>query len=333
MKVLQHSGPGLVIGLPTLGRPVPLDWAFAFKSLNPPINYNTIFQIVKGQEVASARQAIAEFAVEKEAKYLFFLGDDVVIPPHTIKQLIYRLDQDSTIDVVGGVYCSKCDPSNPLVFRGNGHGCYWDWKVGEFFEVTGMGLDCTLIRVNVLKDLEKPWFKTVDKDNYLDGKVQAEQWTEDLYFFDKMANVKKRSFIDASVICEHWDVYNNKKYGLPIGSLPNRVMGVVKDKKLLILGEGNVGINPTEIAQFDVVRAGPGDDKDYRVQPKNLPFDDKEFDWVIITDPGMELDVTEWLRVCKTKLTLNYPAILQKEMILHAIPDSKIQGDFIEVEK
>src|SRR5271156_3524054 len=114
MKVIQHAGPGLVVGLPTLGRPVPLDWAFAFKSLNPPINYNTTFQIVKGQEIGAARQAIAEFAVEKEAKYLFFLGDDVVIPPHTIKQLIYRLDQDTSIDVVGGVYCTKCDPSNPL---------------------------------------------------------------------------------------------------------------------------------------------------------------------------------------------------------------------------
>lgn len=336
MKQLLHSGPGLVIGLPTLGRPVPLDWAFAFKSLNPPINYNTIFQIVKGQEVASARQSIAEFAVEKEAKYLFFLGDDVVIPPHTIKQLIYRLDQDPTIDVVGGVYCSKCDPSNPLVFRGNGHGCYWDWKVGEFFEVTGMGLDCTLIRVDVLRSIGKPWFKTVDKDNYLDGKAQAEQWTEDLYFFDKMGTAGKRSFVDASVICEHWDVYSNKKYGLPIGSLPNRVMGVTKDKKLLLLGDkyrDSIGIGPTEINQFEVVRAGLDEGNDYRVQQGNLPFAENEFDWVIITDPGMNLDIMEWLRVCKTKLSIFYPVILQRSMILVAIPGATEQGPFIEVMK
>ena len=167
MNYKDHAGPGLVIGLPTLGRPVPLEWAFAFKSLNPPINYNTIFQIVNGQEIGTARQAIAEFAVEKDAKYLFFLGDDVVIPPHTMRQLIYRLDQDATIDVVGGVSCSKCDPSNPLVFRGNGHGCYWDWKVGEFFEVTGMGLDCTLIRVSALKSSKNPGSKLSIKINIL----------------------------------------------------------------------------------------------------------------------------------------------------------------------
>ena len=46
MKQKLHSGPGLVVGLPTLGRPVTLDWALAFKSLNPPINFNSLFQIL-----------------------------------------------------------------------------------------------------------------------------------------------------------------------------------------------------------------------------------------------------------------------------------------------
>ena len=333
MNYKDHAGPGIVIGLPTLGRPVPLEWAFAFKSLNPPINYNTIFQIVNGQEIGIARQSIAEFAVEKDAKYLFFLGDDVVIPPHTMRQLIYRLDQDPTIDVVGGVYCSKCEPSNPLVFRGNGHGCYWDWKVGEFFEVTGMGLDCTLIRVSALKGIEKPWFKTIDKDKYLDGNLQAEMWTEDLYFFDKLNSQGRKSFIDASVICEHWDVRSGKKYGLPIGSLPNRVMGVTKDKKCLILGDTPFEINPAEKDQFEIVRAGNKEGNDYRVQYGNLPFAENEFDWVIVTEPKMELDITEWFRVCKVKLSILYDKILQKEMILHAIPGSSIQGEFIEVMK
>jgi hypothetical protein len=334
MKIEHNSGPGLVIGLPTLGRPVPLDWAFAFKSLNAPANFNTVFQVVKGQEIGFARQAIAEFAVEKGAKYLFFLGDDVVTPPHTLKQLIYRMEQDPTIDVVGGVYCTKCEVPNPLVYRGNGQGCYWDWKVGEFFEVTGMGMDCTLIRVSAFKDLPKPWFKTVDKDKFLDGIPAAEQWTEDLFFFDKMGKAGKRSFVDASVICEHWDVYSNKKYGLPIGSLPNRVIGTTKSKKCLILGDSmKFAINPAEADEFEVVRAGNTENNDYRVQWQNLPFAENEFDWVIVPDPGMELDVTEWLRVTKTKLSILYPAILQREMILIAIPGSKIQGQFIEVEK
>lgn len=331
MKKLLHSGPGLVIGLPTLGRPVPLDWAFAFKSLNAPINYNCIFQIVKGQEIGKARQQIAEFAIEKEAKYLFFLGDDVVVPPHTLKQLIYRLDQDESIAVVGGVYCTKCDPSNPLVFRGNGQGCYWDWKIGEFFEVSGMGMDCTLIRVSALADVEKPFFETIDKDNYLDGKAQAEQWTEDLYFFDKLGKTKWKSYIDASVICEHWDVYGNRKYGLPSDSLPNRQMGVSKDKKLLLLGDKDIQVHERE--QFHVVRAGSREDSDYRIQRDNLPFAENEFDWTIVTEPGFQLEVSEWLRVTKTKLSILYDPLFNRDMLISAIPNSMINGTFIEVMK
>lgn len=331
MKKLLHSGPGLVLGLPTLGRPVPLDWAFAFKAINPPINYNSVFQIVKGQEVGVARQAIADYAVEKGAKYLFFLGDDVVVPAHTLKQLIYRLDQDPSIAVVGGVYCSKCEPAAPLVFRGNGHGVYWDWKIGEFFEVSGMGMDCTLIRVSALLDVPKPWFKTVEKDDFLDGKNNAESWTEDLFFFEKLNDTPWKSYIDASVICEHWDVYGNKKYGLPSDSLPMRQRGVVKDKTCLILGDVPLELNEID---FDIVRAGSKDDTDYRVQQGNLPFADGQFDWVIVTSPGMELDITEWLRVTKTKLSIAYPPILQREMILVAIgQEAKVNGPYVEVMK
>ena len=45
MKKLLTTGPGILIAIPTLGRPVNLDWALAFKALNPPINYNINFSI------------------------------------------------------------------------------------------------------------------------------------------------------------------------------------------------------------------------------------------------------------------------------------------------
>ena len=59
---------------------------------------------------------------------------------------------------------------------------YWDWKIGEFFECSGLGMDCTLIRCSVFEKLTKPYFLTVDKDLTVDGKNNIEAWTEDLYF-------------------------------------------------------------------------------------------------------------------------------------------------------
>ena len=235
--MINRLGPGLLIGIPTLGRPVSLEWAFSFKAMNPPINFNTNFSIVKGKEVAEARNMIVQQAQEQGAKYLFFLGDDVVVPPHGLRQLIYRLENNDSMDVVGGVYCSKCEPAAPLIFREFGQGSYWNWKVGEFFKVKGLGMDCTLIRMSVFEKLSQPFFKTIDTDSYLDGQMAAEMWTEDLYFFNKVQNeINCSVFCDASVLCEHIDVYNNKIYKLPLDSLPMRQRLIKKAKKRLIIG-------------------------------------------------------------------------------------------------
>lgn len=282
MKKISSTGPGLVIGIPTLRRPVNMEWAMAWKQLSPPINYNTNFHIVQGKPVDVARQEMAEFALSVGAKYLFFLGDDVVVPPHTLRQLIFRMENDPSIGVVGGIYCSKSNPPAPLVFRGNGSGTYWDWKVGEFFEVTGLGMDCNLIRTDVFKELPKPWFKTVDTDKFLDGVNAAEMWTEDLYFFEKLNQTKWKTYCDASVICQHWDVYNDKCYTLPAGSLPTRRIEIQENKKKAI----DIGCGPLdrshEFPDFDLVRVDIREDvnPDYRCSVDNLPFDTGSFDLV-----------------------------------------------------
>lgn len=332
-EVQHNHGPKLLIGIPTLGRPVPLEWAMAFKSMNPPINYNVNFSIIFGQEIGVARQALAEQAVSSGCKYLFFLGDDVECPGHTLRQLIYRMEQDPTIDVVGGVYVAKAQPAAPLVFRGNGQGTYWDWKVGEFFEVTGLGMDCTLIRVSLFERLSKPWFRTVDKDSNIDGTPQAESWTEDLFFLHKAAEeASARIFCDASVICPHWDVYNHKAWKLPKDSLPMRQKGKLKDKSALILGP----LCPLADETYDVVHAMNtySPDCDYRVEYSNLPFDKEIFDFVIVTEPLLDVDrfLPEFRRVAKSgaKIELNVHENLHPERMAERL-GGKLDGSFVEL--
>jgi len=181
-----ESQVGLFWGVPTLGRPVPIQWGFSYAALRPPINYSVRTGVIWGKKVADARNELAKQAIESNCKYLFFLGDDVTGPGHGLKQLIYRMEHDDKLGVVGGIYCSKTEPPSPLVFRGNGAGCFWDWKLGEYFEVTGIGMDFTLIRVEVLKELEPPWFETVARDGYLEGVSDCETWTEDLWFCNRV---------------------------------------------------------------------------------------------------------------------------------------------------
>lgn len=304
------SGPGLLLGIPTLGRPVPLSWATSYKSLNPPINFNMNVMVVKGLPVAVAREQICEKAVELGSKYIFFLGDDVVVPANTLKQLIYRMEQNEKISVVGGVYCSKSDPPAPLVFRGNGQGTYWDWKVGEFFEVSGLGMDCTLIRTSVLKEIPKPWFKTVDDDDFDEAVNNAVQWTEDLWFCKQVYDhTKSEIWCDASIICEHWDVYSEKAYHLPAGSLPTRRLKSDREKKAIDIGCGPID-RSEEFPEHTLVRVDIRDEcnPDYRVDVSNLPFAAGEFDLVFSSHvlehfprDKWEGVLKEWIRILHEK--------------------------------
>lgn len=307
MQINHNSGPSLLIGIPTLGRPVPLNWALSFKSLNPPINYNTIFHIINGAAVDVARNEMCKIAIEKGCKYVFFIGDDVVVPNHCLRQLIYRLDIDESIDVVGGVYCVKADPAYPLVFRGFGNGSYWDWKIGEFFQVSGLGMDCTLIRVSALTKMATPYFKTVQNDKFLDAINSAESWTEDLFFFKKLEEQGGKVFCDGTVICEHWDVYENKKYSLPLDCPPMRQRVIQKKLRSLIIGQS------AEVDEvFEAVHFGEFEDADYRGQMGQLPFDEAEFDKIAIDNTPLcfEQYLVEWLRVLKKdgRLLMNFPS-------------------------
>ena len=84
MNRTVSCGPGILIGIPTLGRPVPLSWAMSFKSMVPPINFNQQTVILYGKPVALAREEICDIAIKQDVKYVFFLGDDVVPPLHTL---------------------------------------------------------------------------------------------------------------------------------------------------------------------------------------------------------------------------------------------------------
>lgn len=304
------SGTGVLVGLPTLGRPVSLRWASSYKSLNPPINFNMTICQIQGRAVADARNFMVEEALRLEARYLFFLGDDVVVPPHTLRQLVTRLENNRDIGVVGGVYCSKTSPTAPLVFRGNGQGSYWDWKVGEFFEVTGLGMDATLIRTEVFKEIPKPWFKTINTDGFADGVNKADQWTEDLYFLKQVSDgAKWKIYCDASIICDHEDVFGGKTYGLEPDSLPLRRPEVEGSPKLRVI---DIGCGPTHV-DFDGSKALRVDIReevkpDYRCDVRDLPFGNGTFDVVFSSHVLEHFPRGEWEAVLREWVRLVAPS-------------------------
>jgi predicted SAM-dependent methyltransferase len=127
--------------------------------------YNMNVMTVWMKPVDVARNEIAEKAVEMGARFIFFIDEDVTPPGHALRQLIYQAEHHPEGAIFGGIYCHKSPPAMPMIFKnGLGAGPYWDWKVGEFFEVDGISMGCTLVRVDALASIPKPWFKCYSAD-------------------------------------------------------------------------------------------------------------------------------------------------------------------------
>ena len=309
---------GLMIGVPLSGNLLVPDWAFAFHALTPPMNYNLRYGYVKNLPVDQARNTLIQMALKDNCEFIFFVDEDVTPPNHALRQLLFTARHYPKAAIIGGIYCHKDPPAAPMVFRGNGAGPYWDWKIGELFDVTGIGMGCTLIRTEVLKDIDSPWFVTVDDSSkHLDGINSSEQWTEDLYFCQKVRKAGWDIMADASVICEHWDTRPCKTGGrpkavvMPPNSKPYGLAGVEKgkdgkpQKKIVDLGCGEDPL-VTDEGMVLTVDIREEVNPDYRQDLRRLPFKTEEFD-VVYSSHTLEhfdraevpLVLDEWVRILK----------------------------------
>lgn len=297
----------LLFAVPLTGRPIPPDVMFAFHSMAFPMNFNYHTLRIVGKPVDAARNEYAEYALANECKYIFFWDEDVACPPQSVPELVYKMEHHPEAAVIGGIYCLKREPSEPLVFRGNGNGPFWDWKAGEFFEVSGIGMGCTLVRTDVFRDLKKPWFKTeFNYSRMMEGTAGVESWTEDLWFCQRITDTGRwKIYADASLLCAHYDMTTCKPYTLPEDSKPVQHMQAPRGKKkILDLGSGKT---PYETRDGFIVHADPDDaaKPDYRCDLRKLPFATGEYD--IVFSPALdifefsEIDevIAEWARVLK----------------------------------
>ncbi len=213
---------GLVVGLPFVGRPVVPEWALSLAAQSYPLNTNVQFSAVKFQPIDISRNEIVENAIKNSARYIWFLDDDVAPPFWACRRLISTLENaDSRTMVAGGIYCAKWEPTEPVVYRGDGMGAFWKWKRGDVFEVSSIGTGCMVIKTELFQHLEPPYFKTIDKEVHddPDGLMRVSE-TDDIYFCQKVIGAGYKIVADGSVLCVHWDVSTGKYYALPDDSYP-----------------------------------------------------------------------------------------------------------------
>ncbi len=150
--------------------------------------HDFFFNTPRRTSIDRMRNFSAQAAMELECDYLMFIDDDVVIDLDAWKKLV-----DTNKDVVAGVTYIRGYPFNPMIFdfsEGREH-CYMDEYPSRIAEdglvyCDAVGFSCVLIRVELLKKLEPPYFLT------------GPNFTEDVYF------CKKAKMIFPSLeICVH----------------------------------------------------------------------------------------------------------------------------------
>lgn len=176
---------------------------------------DTLFEFVRGYDCATARNRIAQIAIDCGADYVLMVDNDVVLPKDSLTNML-----DDKKDVCLGFYAHR-DADN--VYRGRSCICkmydengikYFNYPLESEYsaeelkslrnanqykiQIHGGGMGCAFIRTDVFRRLKYPWYDWV---NYADD--HRGMLSEDLFFCEKCRKAGIPIFTDTRVNCGH----------------------------------------------------------------------------------------------------------------------------------
>lgn len=233
VKVMQSAGLGYervehmtgtsyrdcstVIVIPSRGM-IPVRVVQAWQGLIAPMNQKRAMLYATGDEVGVAYNNMIESILANPElskwKYVMTLEDDNLPPPDAQIRLLETIEQGN-YDAVSGIYFTKGEISRPMAYgdpeqyRTTGVLDFVPRDIraalakGQIMEVNGIAMGCSLYRMELFKEIPKPWFVTLA--DVVPGKgVQC--FTQDLYFAQEMKRRGKRLAVDMRVHVGHLDV-------------------------------------------------------------------------------------------------------------------------------
>lgn len=177
--------------------------------------HRVIFDYISGYDCATARNRIAQKAMDENADYVLMVDSDVVLSKDA---LINLLDEPKSVCL--GYYAHR---NSDNIYNGNTCVCrlydsngkpYYNYPLeseytanemkrfredGQYkIQIHGGGMGCALIHVDIFKRLSYPWYDWVNYPGENRGML-----SEDLYFCEKCKNAGIPIFADSRVACGH----------------------------------------------------------------------------------------------------------------------------------
>lgn len=174
-----------------------------------------LFESVRGYDVATARNRIAQKSLDLKADYVLMVDNDVVLPKDALKTLLgnrkevclgyYAHRGDDNLYHGRTCICKLRDKDGkeyynfPLESEYTAEELHGMEKSGETcIEVHGGGMGCALIRTDVFEKTSYPWYDWV---NY--GDANRGMLSEDLYFCSLCRTSGIKIYADVRVGCGH----------------------------------------------------------------------------------------------------------------------------------
>lgn len=173
------------------------------------------FEFVRGHDCATARNRIAQKALDGGYDRLMMVDNDVTVPADALSNLLSH-----DVDCVSGFYLHRNEDNTPSdrtcvckLLDASGH-AYFNYPLeseytkgdmadmrerGEYLvEIHGGGTGCVLIKTDVFNRVRYPWFDWV---NYRDA--HRGMLSEDLYFCEELRKKGIPRYVDTRVACGH----------------------------------------------------------------------------------------------------------------------------------
>jgi len=176
------------------------------------------FVNIGGEAVDVARNYLIEQALESGAKYLFFVGEDTVIPYDGFRKL-HEVAEKNPDAMVVGVYYIKL--SSPMIsVKQDDYIVPANVDPGQIFEAWQSGLDAALIPISLLQKLK-------DEDPEIPftcigyGLEEIPFIGEDNFFVHRWRRAGYRLLVNTDVQCLHMDLASGKYTAHPDVKLEN----------------------------------------------------------------------------------------------------------------
>lgn len=136
----------------------------------------------------SQREKLAKQALNLKADYALWLDSDMMFPSTTAMRLMGH-----NKDIVCSNYMKRSVPLQTVAYPERGN--WEEWLPlehdGELQEVEGIGMGCMMMKTEVLKNIEPPFFSFEYKDGEWHG--------EDFYFQQKLRDAGHKILVDMNL--------------------------------------------------------------------------------------------------------------------------------------